>query len=212
MQVKSTEKETNADSTDEVEEFRVQSYDAVIIATPLTKDMSDIRFINTTRDFQFSGKYERIHATFVEGKLRNPTFNLKDSEVVDDILITKDDLVYNSIGKQLPIDLEQCSDAVPQVYKLFSPSTLTDEQLQVLFTDIKSNKEVVWSAYPHYDFSVTEAPFELQPGLYYNNAIEWAGSAMEMSAIAAKNAALLTLKYLTGDPKAGNIMVQRDEL
>ena len=49
-----------------------------------------------------------------------------------------------------------------------------------------------WLAYPHYkatENSPWPQPFKLAHNLYYTSAVEWAGSAMEMSAIAAKNVA-----------------------
>lgn len=47
-------------------------------------------------------------------------------------------------------------------------------------------------AYPHYEWERSpDGPLQLLPGLVHTNAIEWAASAMEMSAISAKNAALL---------------------
>lgn len=48
-----------------------------------------------------------------------------------------------------------------------------------------------WQAYPHYGSSQGLPPVELHPNLYYLNGIELAGSAMEMSSVAAKNIALL---------------------
>lgn len=48
-----------------------------------------------------------------------------------------------------------------------------------------------WQAYPCYGSSQRLPPVELHPNLYYLNGIEWAGSAMEMSSVAAKNIALL---------------------
>ena len=40
------------------------------------------------------------------------------------------------------------------------------------------------------------APFILADGLYYNNALENAASAMEIAAIEGKNSALLASKHL----------------
>ena len=48
-----------------------------------------------------------------------------------------------------------------------------------------------WQPYSHYGSSQGLPPVELHPNLYYLNGIEWAGSAMEMSSVAAKNIALL---------------------
>lgn len=41
------------------------------------------------------------------------------------------------------------------------------------------------------------APFTLSQGLYYNNALENAASAMEIAAIEGKNSALLVEEFLT---------------
>ena len=53
-----------------------------------------------------------------------------------------------------------------------------------------------WEAYPHFSPPERFQPFKLAPGLYLNNAWENAASAMEMSAVAAKNCALLIAKHL----------------
>ena len=53
-----------------------------------------------------------------------------------------------------------------------------------------------WYAYPKFAPPEDFAPFQLAKGVYYNNALENAASAMEMSAIAAKNSALLVRQHL----------------
>jgi Prenylcysteine lyase len=54
-----------------------------------------------------------------------------------------------------------------------------------------------WHAYPKFAPPEEFAPFELAKGIYYNNALENAASAMEMSALAAKNNALLVQQHLS---------------
>lgn len=54
-----------------------------------------------------------------------------------------------------------------------------------------------WNAYPKFAPPEDFARFELAKGIFYNNALENAASAMEMSAIAAKNSALLVHRHLT---------------
>lgn len=49
----------------------------------------------------------------------------------------------------------------------------------------------MWKAYPHYSSSSRHDKFKLDDALYYVNAIEWAASAMEMSAIGGRNVAIL---------------------
>ena len=69
-----------------------------------------------------------------------------------------------------------------------------------------------WLAYPHYSTNQTLGEFELVPGLYHLNAIEWAASAMEMSVIGAKNVALLAYKHWKNDPEAGKKPPIKEEL
>ena len=54
-----------------------------------------------------------------------------------------------------------------------------------------------WLAYPHFSPPERFQPFKLTEGLYLNNAWENAASAMEMSAVAAKNCALLIVQHLS---------------
>ena len=54
-----------------------------------------------------------------------------------------------------------------------------------------------WLAYPHFAPPERFQPFKLTEGLYLNNAWENAASAMEMSAVAAKNCALLIARHLS---------------
>ena len=54
-----------------------------------------------------------------------------------------------------------------------------------------------WLAYPQFDPPERFQPFRLAEGLYLNNAWENAASAMEMSAVAAKNCALLIAQQLS---------------
>lgn len=53
------------------------------------------------------------------------------------------------------------------------------------------------AAYPQYSTENRFDRFKLQDGLYHVNAIEWAASAMEMSAIGGRNVAILAYKDFT---------------
>lgn len=48
-----------------------------------------------------------------------------------------------------------------------------------------------WKAYPRYSTAERYDKFKLDDGLYHVNAMEWAASAMEMSVISGRNAAIL---------------------
>ncbi|XP_054611174.1 prenylcysteine oxidase-like isoform X3 [Dunckerocampus dactyliophorus] len=104
-------------------------------------------------------------------------------------------LFFNSVASICPVNIsmgfrrKQAQEA--GVYKVFSTQPLTKAQLKTLFRSYYSVQVTKWQAYPHYGSSLALPPVELHPNLYYLNGIEWAGSAMEMSSVAAKNIALL---------------------
>lgn len=59
---------------------------------------------------------------------------------------------------------------------------------------VVEKKEIAWKAYPRYSTDMKPNSFKLHEGLYHVNAIEWVGSAMEMSAIGGRNVAILAYK------------------
>ena len=65
-----------------------------------------------------------------------------------------------------------------------------------MFSDIEFTESVPWLAYPDYTTNDDHSTFELSPGLYYLNRMEWAASAMEMSVISAKNVANMASQFL----------------
>ncbi|XP_042872145.1 prenylcysteine oxidase 1-like [Penaeus japonicus] len=199
----------NVDVTEETP--RPQIYDLVVVAAPLTKDKSSIQFVNFTKEFSFPGHYQKIFCTMVQGKLHPESVKLAEGDSIDEILVTNAPLIFNSIGRQSPTDVK-CSEQYPDVWKIFSGNSLGEGQLNILFEERESTHEIEWLAYPHYDSDQQLGDFELYPGLYHLNAIEWAGSAMEMSSIAAKNVALLALKHWLKDPTAGKMATVKDEL
>ena len=52
-------------------------------------------------------------------------------------------------------------------------------------------KEIIWKAYPRYSSEMRIDKFKIDDYMYHVNAIEWAASAMEMSVISGRNAAIL---------------------
>ena len=86
--------------------------------------------------------------------------------------------------------------SLPPVYKLFSRREFTEAELSEMFTNRTVTHTVPWLAYPSYSLTDDLSLFELMPGLYYQNRIEWAASAMEMSVIAARNVANLVSNYI----------------
>ncbi|KAG0726612.1 Prenylcysteine oxidase [Chionoecetes opilio] len=191
---------------------REQEYDAVILATPLTHDKSKIHLANFSQQFSFPGHYEAIHTTLVRGIVRPESLMMNDDEMLDDILVTNPRLMFNSFGRQQPVEGGNCSQETLGVWKVFSPTAIPEDKLDIFFQRRELTHRVSWLAYPHYNTNETLGKFELAPGLYHLNAIEWAGSAMEMSVIGAKNVALLAYKYWMDDPDAGRKPPIKEEL
>ena len=65
-----------------------------------------------------------------------------------------------------------------------------------VFSSVEEVRQEDWLAYPKYSTDNDYSGFQLSPGLFYINRIEWAASAMEMSVIGAKNVGNLVNLYL----------------
>jgi prenylcysteine oxidase/farnesylcysteine lyase len=185
-----------------------KEYDYIIIATPLQDDISGIKFINIPSSaFTFKNKYHRTVATFVCGFPNVSHFGYESFEQFPDEMFTSDsNLLFNSIGRQSPVDYsaekhDEFTSRTP-VFKVFSQTPLSQDQLHLLFSEINEVKVVDWTgAYPAYAAAEDMLPpFELHPGMFYVNAIEIAASAMEMLAIGGRNAALLVFNQLNNQP------------
>ncbi len=127
---------------------------------------------------------------------------------------------------QSPVELPAGADTklLPEVWKIFSQSPLTDDELDSLFEFRNDTKVADWLAYPHYrvqqtrtlgkfrsvrrdifnislvlycSITSTDPCFHrLHDGLCHANAVEWAASAMEMAVLGGTNCALATLNHL----------------
>uniref|UniRef100_A0A8D0GUP9 Prenylcysteine oxidase 1 n=1 Tax=Sphenodon punctatus TaxID=8508 RepID=A0A8D0GUP9_SPHPU len=175
------------------------AYDIVLIATPLNRKMANITFRNFNPLIpEISKPYHQSVATFVHGRINTSFFGYLDPShfhLNDIFTMENPKLFINSIGMVSPVQNrndEQKKLMGPAVWKVFSPKLLTKEQLNLLFLSFDSVEEKKWLAYPRYSPPEKCPPLILHDRIYYLNSIEWAASAMEMSAIAAKNAALLS--------------------
>uniref|UniRef100_G3TN71 Prenylcysteine oxidase 1 n=1 Tax=Loxodonta africana TaxID=9785 RepID=G3TN71_LOXAF len=149
-------------------------YDIVLVATPLNRKMSNITFLNFDPPIEeFHQYYQHIVTTLVKGQLNTTMFGTAAVDKFDlTAILTTDDpnLFINSIGIVYPVrekDNSEPSTDGTHVWKIFSKDILTQKQILKLPSII------------------------LHDRLYYLNGMECAASAMEMSAIAAHNAALL---------------------
>ncbi|XP_043939064.1 prenylcysteine oxidase 1 [Protopterus annectens] len=173
-------------------------YDIIVLAAPLHKNMANISFLNFSSPIgDFSGKYHQTVTTLVHGLLNVSFFGYKNPNefTLTEILTTDSTKNFiNSIGALSPVSASgdfKVNLSEPTVWKIFSPEQLTEQQLNLLFVSYSSKFERTWLAYPHYVPKELFPPIILHDNMYYLNSIEWAASAMEMSAIAARNIALL---------------------
>ncbi|KAJ1091575.1 hypothetical protein NDU88_004694 [Pleurodeles waltl] len=181
-------------NTDSGESY--SQYDIIIVATPLNSGMSGIRFPFSVPAVK--NPYHQTVATFVKGKINRSFFGCPEpcSLQLTEILTMDDpNLFFSSIGVVTPVkvktDQPLRDSANDPVWKVFSPEPLTEQQLGLLFTSHGAVKSKTWLAYPNYHPPERVPPVVLNERIYYISSIEIAASAMEMSALSAKNVALL---------------------
>uniref|UniRef100_A0A3P8SK77 Prenylcysteine oxidase 1 n=1 Tax=Amphiprion percula TaxID=161767 RepID=A0A3P8SK77_AMPPE len=177
-------------------------YDIVVIAAPLHQGKSDITFSGFSPSIptHFPGRYHQTVSTLVHGLLNVSYLGTTESPsefTVSDVLTTDSKgSVINSLSSVDPVHIPAGYNRPPtseaKVWKVFSPQPLSQQQLQNMFLSYDSVSETSWLAYPAYRPPQRKTPpFILHNRLYYLSAVEWAASAMEMSAISARNVALL---------------------
>jgi len=142
-------------------------------------------------DLEFPGKYQRTLAYFVEGTLNAAAFGSEfESSPTSNIFLIDHEERVASISLLKPVDYDERKDVnIPNVYKIFSREDLSKEDLGKYFSHIESHITVDWLAYPNYQTFPGLGDFEIHKNLFYLNNIEWAASAIEMSAMAGKNIA-----------------------
>ncbi|KAL0182246.1 hypothetical protein M9458_021621, partial [Cirrhinus mrigala] len=168
-------------------------YDIVVVATPLHQGMSDINFsgFSPAIPSHFPGRYHQTVATLVHGLLNVSylgTTEKPENFFVSDVLTLDKASEIHSLGSLNPVKIPKGYSYSPAS----QPKPLSQKNLQQIFLSWDSISEKRWLAYPSYSPPHRRTPpFILHDRLYYLNAVEWAASAMEMSAISARNLALL---------------------
>uniref|UniRef100_A0A8C2H586 Prenylcysteine oxidase 1 n=1 Tax=Cyprinus carpio TaxID=7962 RepID=A0A8C2H586_CYPCA len=148
----------------------------------------------------FPGRYHQTVATLVHGLLNvsylGTTEKPEDFYVSEVLTLENKASEINSLSSLNPVKIPKGYSPSPasqrKVWKIFSSQPLSQQHLQQIFLSWDSVFEKRWLAYPSYSPPNRRTPpFILHDRLYYLNAVEWAASAMEMSAISARNLALL---------------------
>ncbi|KAM5227855.1 prenylcysteine oxidase 1 [Ctenodactylus gundi] len=190
-------------------------YDIVFVATPLNRKMSNITFLNFDPPIEeFDQFYKQIVTTIIKGELNSTVFTSRAKNQFDlstILVMDSSDLLINSLGivssvreKRHPPPSEDGTN----VWKMFSSDVLTKRQIMKLFLSYDYAVKKTWLAYPAYKPPQKCPSIILHDRLYYINGIEFAASAMEMSAIGGYNAALLAYHRWNGHPH----MIDQDGL
>lgn len=191
-------------------------FDVVILANPLNTSAINFKdFPSAIYTSATTSPYQRTVSEFVQGRINKSFFNVSDNDNKFPQIILTTDMAgapfdFRSVAVEVPSEIpqERVSEFLKtgreepiRVWKLFTPKPLTENEKKQIFVEIVDEATVDWLAYPKYHPPEQAPPFILDDGMFYINAIEKAASAMEMSAIGAKNVALLAREYLQHSDK-----------
>lgn len=191
---------------DDVEdEVTMESCDAVVLAAPYeVANVSVPEDLRVRLDVQ--REFQTLHVSFVRGAVSTRTFGRDPPR---EILTT---MQATSAGF---LSLTPAAAGLDSVWKVFSHKALDTEMIGRLFEDgAEMVRSFVWKAYPRYDAPERFGEYDVDESeggaLFYSAALESAGSAMEMSAVAGMNVAGLVRDRLGlgGEMKAS----EKDEL
>ncbi|OZC07415.1 prenylcysteine oxidase [Onchocerca flexuosa] len=171
------------------------NYDYVIVAVPLhQKQQIHIEGVNCEGQ---RGKFKQIITTILEGSLRAAHWSLSENDKLTAVITCNNSLPYNSIGQLSPVDYQESESFSNKIWKIFSNKDLTNSELSLYFSEIKSIKRIPFLAYPEYKKYPTDRPkFRLAKNICFVNAVEWLASAIEMSAIGGRNCINMLLRDL----------------
>ena len=164
-------------------------FDIVVLALPLTQDTKSLQLVGVPEAKTFPGKYQRTLAYIVQGSLNYTALGVTvDWAQTENFFFVDAAEPIASIGRLTPVDYNPDSDKdMATVYKIFSRSDLSKSEIGKYFSSEISVNTLDWLAYPDYTTYPGLSSFQLEDDLYYLNNIEWAASAMEMSALSARN-------------------------
>ncbi|XP_073507432.1 prenylcysteine oxidase 1-like isoform X2 [Phyllobates terribilis] len=177
-------------------------YDLVIVAAPLHKAGYPISFLNLQPSLpEPMGSYHRVVSSIVHGYLNSSYFGFADPKLFPfSSILSMDtpDAVFHSLESLCPVNVSVGFRRKPPqeaaVWRVLSQRPLDRKELKTLFKSYYSVQVIEWQAFPSYATAGSSKPLPpiiLHDGLYYLNGAEWAASSVEMSAVAAKNVALL---------------------
>ncbi|KAM3925763.1 prenylcysteine oxidase 1-like [Leptodactylus fuscus] len=184
-------------------------YDLVIVAAPLHKAGYPISFLNLQPPLpEPMGSYHRVVTSIVHGYLNSSYFGFVDPKLFPfSSILSMDtpDAIFHSLESLCPVNVSVGFRRKPPqeaaVWRVLSQRPLDRKELKTVFKSYYSVQVIEWQAFPSYataGSSKSLPPIILDDGLYYLSGVEWAASSVEMSAVAAKNVALLAFNRWFG--------------
>ncbi|NXE70811.1 PCYXL protein, partial [Calcarius ornatus] len=174
-------------------------YDLVVVTTPLHPSRSNFTFDNFDPPVaDLPGAFQPSVTSVVHGYLNSSYFGFPDPKLFPfTSILTTDtpELFFHAMDNICPVNVsaafrrKQPQEAA--VWRVLSPRPLDKPQLKTLFRSYYSVQVAEWPTYPRYDAAKALPPVVLHESLFYLSGVEWVASSMEMTAVAAKNVALL---------------------
>lgn len=199
---------------------RRDRYDGIVMASPL--QLSGVQLVGFENGVAGTvgdeGEYQQCVATFIASNMGpKPEFFGKDANDAwsgggvppDAIFATRPSPEFISCNRVPPCASggSREENAKSRVWKIFSQEPLSPEQIRAIFGDAFDVEAALanataWRAYPRYDGwrerRISPLSLADDGAVAYVSPVEWAASAMEMSAIGGVNAANLVTSALLG--------------
>lgn len=161
------------------------TFDIVIVACPL--DLAGISL--PQHKIKSDREYQEVHAHFIAGEIDYSYFGNVSNNPQTIFTMEKEDVPFVSIART-----GHAKEWDLPIYKVFSRTKLDDVFFNETFKNVKGQLHQEWKAYTVLSPMKEWPDFEISEGLYY---IKSAVSTMETEAVSARNAANLSIEYLT---------------
>ncbi|MDR0594554.1 MAG: FAD-dependent oxidoreductase [Bifidobacteriaceae bacterium] len=175
---------------------RSDDFDAVILAAPPA--LADLAVEVDGRALPVvAHPYQKVVTTLVVGELNPAYFGRSPGRPMPSTIFTASSAPapFKSIGTT-----GWSPEFDSRIYKIFSADHhMTEAELAAIFAKIHDTRVHTWpGAYPVLTPGLEHLPFELNPGLYFANALETIAGSIEVEAVSGANAAKACARYLKG--------------
>jgi protoporphyrinogen oxidase len=183
---------------------QLDKFDAVILAVPPV--LADIEFTGANPQTKIvEHPYQKVVTTLVVGDLSPQYFNHQNRGKMPSTILTADSARGNgryAPSNRAPFKSVGITGYSPvydsRIYKIFSGDyEVPQSELDEIFTRVLDVHTHIWrGAYPVLTPGIAHLPFELNPGLYFANALETVAGSLEVETVGGTNAANLAANYL----------------